>query len=153
MKGPDTKDGVDVVEKVLSVEDKDGTKVVIVGQLHTDGKFYPHRERVVSDKGVVQTKDLYTGDFSSPCVLLKLPHKADQTWDAAAFKETLVARGPEEVKVPSGTYQAIRVEYIKQGDDKRKVIRTEWYAPRVGIVKLRTGDIEIVLKSFTAGKE
>lgn len=144
---------VEEVDVVTSVKEKNGIKTVTIGRLGHDGKIYPHRKQEVSEAGIQQREDFVGGLLAAPRIYLKLPHKEGQTWDIDGFKETLTAYGPEEVKVPAGTYQAIRVEHRKQGDPKSEVIRTYWYAQQVGIVKVKDGDTLVLLKSFTPSKE
>jgi len=141
----------EIVEMVTAVEDKKGVKVVTVGRFEEDGKVYPNRTREVSDRGVWQTEQLGFGALDSPWVHLKLPHKPGQMWDFQ--KTSMTAHGPERVKVPAGEYDAIRVEIRNKDEPKSDPIQTAWFAPRVGIVKLTKGDLLIVMKTFTPGKE
>lgn len=154
-KGGNAKDKTsELVEMVTAVEDKDGVKVVTVGRFHDDGKVYTNRTRRVSDRGVWQTEGEGCEPFRTPWVHLKLPHKPGQAWeDDEHSKDTsLTAHGPEKVKVPAGEYDAIRVEKRKRGEPKSDPIQTDWYAPRVGIVQVRSGTLLIVMKEFTPGK-
>jgi hypothetical protein len=142
-----------VVEVVTAVEDKEGAKVVTVGRVHTDGKVCPTQKWAVSDRGLFQTANLIGQPVRAPVCFLKLPHKRDQTWTLDApgdNKPTMTASGPERVKVPAGEYDAIRVEQRDQHPDPQT---TRWYAPGVGLVKVTSGDLLIVLKSFDPGKE
>jgi hypothetical protein len=71
-----------------------------------------------------------------------------------------VAFGPEEVRVPAGTFACIRVEEETDGFNRAS---TTWYTPGVGVLKtsrvasLTLGDpprrIEAVLTSFSPGKD
>jgi hypothetical protein len=159
--GPEKTKGVESTWTVLAVEEKSGVKTVHLGQLYSiDGKFHEDHDLELSAKGILQTRSprvigIPRKKYDSPRVDLKLPHKEGQTWDNDDLKETLTAHGPEEVKVLAGTYQAIRVEHRKKGDTKSEVFRTEWFAPRVGVVKIKinTGSIAIEMKSFTPGKD
>jgi hypothetical protein len=107
-------------------------------------------------------------DWDPPQCLLKLPHKDGQRWESAVtmtekkggFKSTtrykMAAFGPEEVKVPAGTFACIRVE------EENDRTCTTWYAPGVGVVKsVRVGMLtvadpprrmETVPASFTPAK-
>jgi len=55
----------------------------------------------------------------------------------------------DEVEVPAGKFQAIRVELVS-GKTKSLL----WFAPNVGLVKMQTEGIDRVhvLKEFKAGK-
>ncbi len=108
----------------------------------------------MSAKGIVQTRDaILNVTYPSEWTHLKLPHKVGRTWDVPQLEETQTTQDIEQVEVPAGTYQAIRVEHRKQGDAKATVHRTDWYARRVGIVKIKDGDTLIVLKSFSRRKQ
>jgi hypothetical protein len=141
------------VEEVTAVEPKKGAKVVTVGRYEAGGKVYPNRVRQVSEEGVWQTEEMGKA-FRNPWVHLKLPHKAGQSWEnEEQIKDTtLTAHGPEKLKVPAGEFVAVRVEQRKSGKPDSDPIQTDWYAPRVGIVKLKTGNLLMVMKEFTPGK-
>ena len=144
----------EIEEAVTAVEDKKGVKVVTVGRLENDGKVHTNRMREVSEKGVWQMESPGFEPLKTPWVHLKLPHKPGLTWDDDEHERgmTLTTHGPDRVKVPAGEYDAIRVEKRKKGDPKAEPIQTDWYAPRVGIVKLTSVNLLVVMKSFTAGK-
>jgi hypothetical protein len=65
-----------------------------------------------------------------------------------------VAQKEEMVKVPAGEFKAVPVDlYIGVEAVAGKPFR-HWYAPGVGAVKWQTaGEGDVVLKSFTPGKE
>jgi hypothetical protein len=104
--------------------------------------------------------------YDPPLPLLKLPHRAGGGW---AFEATFnrggggtgtvvgraTAHGPEEVKVPAGTFRCVRVERTVRADGF-ETRETFWLAPGVGQVKrVSTGqhDSTRVLKSFTPAKD
>jgi hypothetical protein len=111
-------------------------------------------------------------DWNPPLCLVKLPHKDGGKWEATVTekdkktgveritKYKLAAFGPEEVKVPAGTFMCIRVEEENDGVNRES---TSWYAPGVGLVKsVRVARLtvnkapekmETVLTSFTPGKK
>jgi hypothetical protein len=95
-----------------------------------------------------------------PACLLKLPHEDGARWKyrvkaqpggLAGAEATNTAHGPEEVVVPAGKYQAIRVEYRGTRDSKEEAA-TFWYAPGVGLVKMVCEGVLQELKSFTPKK-
>src|SRR5262249_24704963 len=117
------------------------------------GKLSLARAQALSEKGLYMAILGVDGPLSALRFALKVPHKDGQSWEVDEIEETLTAHGPEEVKVPAGTYQAIRVEHRKKGDPKSEPLRTFWYAPRVGNVKVVKGDFIITMKSFTPAKD
>ncbi|VTR96146.1 Uncharacterized protein OS=Neosynechococcus sphagnicola sy1 GN=DO97_13785 PE=4 SV=1: DUF3108 [Gemmata massiliana] len=145
-------------EQVTAVDEKDGKTIVTVGVL-VDEKVTPYCKILVSDKGLFFGVDgLEETKFPYP--MLKLPAKAGDRWDwevaEVARKVICTVGAVEEVEVPAGKFQTIRVESEapvgKTGTQKT----TQWYAPNMGWVKMvtRAGNAEEtrVLKSFTLGK-
>ena len=149
---------------VTAVEDKDGAKLVTVevDRAYVNGlrDRYTTTTRVAAD-GVYHMSDSLA-ERDRPLLLLKLPHRDGASWEVESAvrlkgdalkvtdRYTCKASGPEEVRVPAGTFKAIRVE-----ERNGTVV---WYAPSVGVVKVRTvstrtGFQDMVLKSFTPGKD
>ncbi len=108
-------------------------------------------------------------ELQTPFSWLKLPLEQGKKWSATlrkpgggdeAFLEFTVA-GAEEVKVPAGAYQAMRVDVV--GHEDKKLARLElsfWLAPDVGEVRrtikvIERGKVELdrrlVLKRFEPG--
>ncbi|QJW93187.1 TapB family protein [Frigoriglobus tundricola] len=152
-------DNEERIEEVTAVEKKENGVVITVGVLVGE-KIVPYSKTLVSDKGLFfGTSGLDEKAF--PHCLLKLPSKSGDEWgwEVAEIgrKVTRVTRDGEEVEVPAGKFQTVRVDSEvpigKQGTQKT----TEWYAPEVGLVKsvTRFGGAEDVrtLKSFTPGKD
>lgn len=149
------------VEVVTEVRDKDGAKLVAVG-LENGGTVTPHCVVSVSAKGLcLPAGDLGGFMFNEPLWLLKLPHARNSKWEAvldvAQFGRVVgsaKAEGPVRVKVPAGTYQAIRVDLELQVDGRtgKPVTDSIWYAPGIGKVKrVLGGDVVEELKSFAPG--
>jgi hypothetical protein len=100
--------------------------------------------------------------YDPPECMLKLPFEFGGTWEWRLkgddkFKKPYKAVAEEEVKVPAGSYKALRVESGITGTTI-KLEWTYWYAPDVGIVKRRFKDglgfdVTYLLKSFVAGKK
>ncbi len=95
-----------------------------------------------------------------PLLFLKLPVKIGERWkvDVKVGLETVVGEfttSEEKVKVPSGTYDAIKVdgEFQLNGVDTQF---TYWFAKDVGVVKqyikMPTAEITSELKKFDPGK-
>lgn len=144
----------EVVEVVAAIEQgKDGAKVITVARVGRDGNAHPVQRFEVSSRGLLWTENLFGQGLHGPGCQLKLPHKPGQKWSNGwtGLKTTLTAHGPEKVKVPAGEFECIRVEY--RDERSPDPIQTRWYAVGIGEVKLKSGDLLIVLKSFDAGKE
>jgi hypothetical protein len=159
----------ELTEIVDSVEEKDGVFTVQTVRLLNDVKR-PATKMQVSDKGISRVASL-NKELTTPMIMLKLPAKAGEKWenksDGAIAKYDLKMIGEEEVKVPAGTYKAIRVEttYDFGGVGGAAppaalaggVKITHWFAPGVGLVKMVTSlggmEREQVLKSFTLGQK
>jgi hypothetical protein len=157
---------------VTDVKDEDSAKVVTVGEVAKDGKTTYFATMRVSVGGLfeVGTRVLRR---EAPLCELKLPHKDGAKWEVVSKTEQnlrvggtfrdeetwqFTATGPEEVKVPAGTFTAIRVKAVRASESPR----VYWYAPQVGLVKAqfesRLGAKkptveETVLKSFTPAKK
>jgi RNA polymerase sigma factor (sigma-70 family) len=146
-------------EAVTRVEKKgDGFRVTI-GEEVTPGSIL----KTVTD---VSARGVYLVEFAGrvhadPVPLLKLPAKTGDSWTvqqgipaAGVATFTYTVGKVEEVKVPAGTFKAIRVE--ERADPILRIPVTRWYAPGVGLVKAitSTGMLEQtqVLKSYTPGK-
>jgi hypothetical protein len=149
--------GDDAPLVVTGVEEKDGA-VIVSEEFRTNLATQPVvRTKVsVSGKGLFLVAALDRA-VDPPIGLLKLPHKPGNKWENTGRNpdrtETCTAFGPEEVEVPAGKYQAIRVEaeFAIGGKPYRS---TAWYAPGVGLVRKVHPDGEVqVLKSFTPGKD
>lgn len=138
-------DGETEEVEVYEVE-KDGDNVV-VGRRRV-GETVPYTKMIVSADGLRQPPDR-EGEKGW---VLKSKLKAGESWEVPGGGKRTVS-GPEEVKVPAGKYQALKVVWE---DDGRTL--TSWYAPGVGEVKrtVKRDGVEIVyrsLKSFTEGKK
>jgi hypothetical protein len=146
---------------VTRVEKKGAGIRVTTGQEVTPGKIL----KTVTD---VSAKGVYLVEFAGkvhadPVPLLKLPAKAGDSWtverqipaDGGVATFTYTVGKVEEVKVPAGTFQAIRVEE-RTDPTVLRMRATRWYAPGVGLVKAITSSGKIeqtqVLKSYTPGK-
>jgi len=153
------------VDVVMKVEQKGDTLIVTVGRELKEG-VQSLSKLEVSEKGVIRvgTADR---DLPTPRPLLKLPAKPGDQWtyelrapDGAEQPRTTYTVGKvEEVEVPAGKFQAIRVDSVMTlpGAAVEPTIRgSAWYAPGVGLIKSVSdagGRERIqVLRSFTPGK-
>ncbi len=140
-------------DRVAAVEERDGETFVTVN----DGQAV----WVVSGKGLSiarQGKDTY----HPPLAILKLDQVGGAGWDVTSetkgsdYKHPhgkFAAHRPEEVKLPTGTYRALRVEGTWEGGTKV----TFWFAPEVGLVKrvvnhANGGGFTQELRAFAPGK-
>lgn len=143
------------VEVITSVEGKDGAKVVSVRSV-LDGAGATRHKVAISNKGLFMLEN--DGDRADPplCVL-KLPAPAGTKWTVNSALSSVTIEGtatvaePERIKVPAGTYTAVRVEMAYTVLNE-KYHSTVWLAPGIGIVKMVSADETVVLKSFTPGK-
>jgi hypothetical protein len=141
-------------EVVTASEEKDGRLLVSVKT--TDLNFADHdsttiTQYAVSKDGVFEVAYFLEDKervqkYDPPYCWLKLPHKDGNSWkDEPHSKHVFVAKKVETVKVPAGTFEAIRVE-VDTG-------AVSWYAPGVGIVKHQYNAIDKELKSFKLPKD
>ena len=142
-------------EAVTESEEKDGRWLVTVKATSADfkdGDTTTVFRYAVSHTGVfmiaegLEARDTRK-DYDEPICLLKLPPTPGEEWrgDSKQDSAEFVVRKAETVKVPAGTFEAVRVD---RGKD-----HTCWYAPGVGVIEERNGDFVNVMKSFSLPKE
>jgi hypothetical protein len=143
------------VEVIASVEEKDGATVVSVRSV-LDGAGATRHKVAISNKGLFMLEN--DGDKADPplCVL-KLHAPVGTKWtvnsalSSVTIKGTAAVAEPARIKVPAGTYTAVRVEMAYTVLNE-KYHSTIWIAQGIGIVKMVSADETVVLKSFTPGK-
>jgi hypothetical protein len=132
-----------------------GQEAFVSVAVESDGRVIPLRTVRVSADGVFTVARSDGSKVDPPRPWLKAPLRSGATWELADadIQMRSTVRGREEVEVPAGKYQAMRVDSTVRL--KGEVIRmTEWYAPGVGEVKqVIDGQSTEVLKSFTPGKD
>jgi hypothetical protein len=152
---------IEVTEVVTKVERKgDTVRVTISQQAHGGGET--ERTFEASDKGVFLVA---VGDkeLPDPRPYLRLPAKTGDTWTwrqedpmVAPAKHSRTVAQWEEVEVPAGKFQALRVEAKLESPGLPTLTGTYWFAPGFGEVKsvlnTSTGVQTTVLKSFKPGK-
>lgn len=147
---------------VTSAEQKGDSRILHLEQSQ-DGKMTMTDTWGISSEGVYRTS-LAGGEADNPAFLAKWPHKAGEKWVSRAelkggitITQSFTTHNIEAVKVPAGTFQAIHVEFVLEATEERTVGAEYWFAPEVGIVKLRVqkgdGIVTHELKSFTLGKQ
>lgn len=132
-----------VVTSVTKAE-KGGWNVIITSYTPQESQNHYHKVSgwVYTDKSVSPAAN-YTFDFVEDKPDLMNPLVVGKGWDykgtgsGMAVTQTWKAIAVEEVKVPAGTYKAVRVESEgEMGGNPTKY--TFWYADRVGAVKIVT---------------
>jgi hypothetical protein len=152
---------------VTEVVEKGGEKIISVGR-EAKGEVTPAGKFKLTKEGVIESVGAWQLHHVRP-LMLDRPVKPGDEWEEeveaegpgrAPLKWKVVVRGPEKVKVPAGTFEAIRVEStftikgIAGRPDMMLLSLTEWYAPGVGAIRHASEGKELgVLKSFTPGKE
>jgi hypothetical protein len=143
------------IEVITAVEEKDGAKIVSVRR-EDDGTEAKLRRIVVSNKGLFVLED-GGSRADPPMCILKLPAAAGTKWASNSALPDVTIKGTgtvfrsEQIKVPAGTYTAVRVELAVTVLNQKSHV-TVWIAPGIGIVKMVFADETVVLKSFTPGK-
>jgi hypothetical protein len=135
----------------------DGLEVTVLTQYHRDMKTKSKFR--INKNGLYQlTGGLGPDGRHPPMHLLKLPHRDGQKWFTflgawGLGDNGLVSSGPEKVKVPAGTFEAIRVDTrFPSRTDGDGTLAQYWYVEGIGLVKRTYGDNAKVLKSFSVGK-
>jgi hypothetical protein len=142
-------DGTEKIFAVVKVEEGRLWKTVYTERCLPDGNVRYQTMRV-SPYGLVQLRE-WENEWSPPIQLLKLPPGPDTKWFPIS-EDPWTVHGPERVKVPAGTYDAVRVDVLGRSNGPREMCSC-WYAPGVGLVKATIGEQTVkVLKSFEPGK-
>lgn len=118
-----------------------------------------YRKMEVSRSGLLWLETTEGDAFDEPIRLLRCPVVANEDWPywcsgsgtIAKFDGMMKVVGNEQVEVPAGKFNAVRVkDKWSIGGDGLKDKCTWWFAPNVGVVKMEYGGRDIVLKSFTS---
>ena len=151
----DAKHEADVCGKIVTAsEEKDGRFLVTVKATNVDfvdDETVSIAQYSVSKDGVFVVADFLENKenekrYDPPHCLLKLPHKDGNSWENKLYNKTVyVAKKVETVKVPAGTFEAIRVEVDAD--------LVTWYAPGVGIVKYQHNAIDQEFEILPATQE
>jgi hypothetical protein len=108
----------------------------------------------------------FNGYTIEPYYLLKYPIKARDTWQIeypfqvglTGIKGTVTVLGEEEVKVPAGTFKAVKLERVITEENGKLLAKplkiTVWFARGVGRVKVVPSEgTHLELLSFTPGNK
>jgi len=155
--------GDDIILVVTEVKDIKGGKQVTVERRDL-AETIAQEVMEVSGSGLVQVAGP-GGESDPPAVILRVPFRAGDKWKfkweesrvRAGNEGTHTVVGVEKVKVPAGTFEAVRVDTdvtsVTRGEATRGKV-SNWYAPNIGMVKRENdGTATWVLKSFTPPKE
>jgi len=152
----------DFVETVTAVEEKDGRYIVTVATTALDDpeglnpgieKYLVSADGVFCVASAVQS-ETDRKDFDLPICLLKLPYKLGDKWgDPKTSRGESVTGKVETVKVPAGTFEAIRVDRTVSPGRIGTGEYSYWYTPYVGAVKMKINDKVVQMKSFTLPRD
>jgi hypothetical protein len=146
---------------VTRAERVDGGTLVTVECEQGNGKTTPYHKILVSRSGLAMTEEGGEG-YVPYWELLRLPHRASERWTSAAErgdllptgKRQMVLRGEatdcgeETIRVPAGTFRALRVDKDWTLNGRSQGRSSKWFAAGVGIVKYEWPDGVRELKSF-----
>lgn len=145
--------GEDWVYVVTKVEERKGTKVVTV-EREVGEQRAPEEIMEVSATGFFRTHQ--SGEaLGAPLEILKVPFKVGDSWTFRfeGTDGTKTIGAIETIKVPAGTFEAVRVDTDHTRGNQRHQSRW-WYAPGTGLLKMNDGgNDQWVLKSFAPGTE
>ena len=153
------RDNIDeVTEEITGAEERDGAiHLTVRVKVPRDGW---ENTLVVSKEGLFWGAN---GIFTIDQWMVRFPVKPGAAWEVhTPLQPGLLAQAgrrtvgePETVVVPAGTYRAYPVVFAVGLENNRIPDQpksyTYWYAPQVGMVKLKYPDGKRVLKSFTPG--
>lgn len=133
-----------ITNKVTKIETIDGQKLIRLESFVKDKVVASEHLAVVSDQGLFRHR-INGSEATPPVLVIKFPLKADETWNTETTigQETLTGEsvvGFEEVEVPAGKYQTVRVKTNAKAG-AQEIESTIWYAEGVGMVR----------QSFTLG--
>lgn len=140
--------------EVTEVAVKDGKRIIRM-KLRFPGGGY--------DEGYTLTGNgLELNEFNGlkhdpPRTILRFPIKAGDDWvqklktgtDDEGW--TVAVKESEEIKVPAGKFKATPVQTIAESK-RQKLTATTWYAEGIGMVKMKSPELNFELKQFTPGK-
>jgi hypothetical protein len=123
---------------VVSAVEQDGEDL-IVSREGADGTTMKYLRTIVNAEGLRQTSGEDNSDW-----ILRAKLKSGESWEMAGGIRRSVF-GPEEVSVPAGKYQSLRVTWDQNGSTW-----TSWYAPGIGEIKrvMKRGDTETVFRTL-----
>lgn len=128
-----------VTVRVTKHEPIDG---VVCARLEAEGFGETRVEYVASQKDGIYRYQLGDKKLQPPVLLLPLPVKEGLTWKWATEVNSVKITGNfqasrEEIKVPAGTFQAIKVSSADLQFDGQPVALHCWFAAEVGPVRQR----------------
>lgn len=158
--------GMEVVEEVSTVSERDGEVRVVIDVAKGDGTDWAV-EYVVAG-GTVYHAKTWVATFDPPIRMLELDLRAGAKWVStipptkeggvghAASGEMAVGEA-EEVDVPAGRFRAVPVTWTKTEEGGNPLAKPKvsvyWYVAGIGLVKTKNDGGEKVLKEFTPAKD
>jgi hypothetical protein len=154
----------------VAKHEKVGDTLCALLEVERDGKVIASEHLAVAIDGVYRHDQIKVGKdgkpstqtLKPPLLVLKLPPKKGEKWQVDSKADGEICRGTfqiadeEEVKVPAGTYKAVRVACPDLEVGGLKSILTTYYASGVGMVKqvIQVGNtrIEFELTKFEPAK-
>jgi hypothetical protein len=145
----------------VSSSEQKGEETIVTITWEFAGKTTTYQKVSVSAKGLYR---LGIREFEiEPYCMLKFPVKTGEKWEYQFARQppglrgewgTVTVEAVEEVTVPAGKFNAVRVEMVVSqvnGAPLEKEERfTYWYNPEVGLVKMTSNmNKSRILKSFT----
>src|SRR5262245_37439501 len=141
-----------LTKTVTAVDVREKATIVRIGQVLGD---------VETDSETVEIRPsgwfrTHIGDatIKSPLPLLKLPCRSGDVWATSHDTAQRTIREREQLTVPAGTFEALRVECEYTGPGGIRRWSNHWYVDGIGEVKQACWDgSEQLLKSFTRGEQ
>lgn len=137
-----------VRERVSKVEHKDGGVFISLERSNEKDRFKPYKVMKCTADAMYEVE--YMGvALSKPECFLKFVVKEGDVWESGLGK--FYVKKTEEIKVPAGTYKAMRIEreFSLPGPDKNnRVLKyVYWYTPGIGIVQCESDVMTMRLRS------
>jgi len=148
--------------EVVSKAERKGDSVRATISRQLNGRALTDATFEASPKGVFLVASAGK-DLADPWPVVRLPAKEGDTWTwnegepgVAPAKHTRTIAKWEEVEVPAGKFQALRIETKLDSPGTPTRTGTYWLTPGVGVIKSVSnssrGEHTTVLKSFTPEK-
>lgn len=149
--------GRTATQTITKAEKTDAGVVIVMCLLAKDGDPQESVWRV-SDKALSQLAQR-RDEFDRPVEFVKLPAKEGDSWaveqtvdQVVQYSGKVTVGKVEVVEVPAGKFDCVRIDWdYKIGE--RAVKRTYWYAPGVGLVKIKGNPCDLLLKEFKPAKD
>jgi hypothetical protein len=155
----------DITRVITDSKVNDDEVTIFISQVLKNGQQAQHMELFISPKGIF-IQEIAGMRVQPPLCCFKSQTPPGSSWknevkseDGGTGEDTVTMLEPEEVEVPAGKFKAYRVEHKCPFVSGMTATSTFWFVSGIGIVKeVHNADkpllkVEMVLKSFTPGKE